>query len=87
MRHNPVLQRSIARLSPESIEQSRLAFDVSDRLAHILEKKGISKRELAISLGKSEKEVAKWLGGTQTFTLQTIASLQSFLGEPIVKVP
>ena len=87
MIHNSVLQRSIANLSPESVEHSRLAFDVSDRIATILKKKGITQRELANGLGKSEAEVSKWLGGTQNFTLKTIAMIQSFLGEPLVIVP
>lgn len=87
MIHNPVLQRSIARLSPESVEHSRLAFDVSDRLAAILQKKGMTQRDLAKGLGKSEAEVSKWLGGTQNFTLKTIATIQSFLGENLILIP
>lgn len=87
MKHNSVLQRSIARLSPESIELSRMAFDLSDKLADILQKKGMTQHDLAVSIGRSETEVAKWLGGTQTFNLKTIALLQSFLGEPLVKIP
>ena len=87
MIHNPVLQRSISNLSPESVEHSRLAFDVSDRLAAILQHKGMTQRDLANGLGKSEAEVSKWLGGTQNFTLRTIATIQSFLGENLITVP
>lgn len=87
MIHNPVLQRSIANLSAESVEHSKLAFDVSDRLAFILQKKGMTQRELAFGLGKSEAEVSKWLGGTQNFTLKTIAMIQAYLGENLIIVP
>jgi len=87
MIHNLVLQRSISRLSPESIEHSRLAFDVSDRIAAILKKKGMTQHDLANGLGKSDAEVSKWLGGTQNFTLKTIAMIQSFLGENLIVVP
>ena len=38
-------------------------------------------------LGKSESEVSKWLGGTQNFTLKTIAMISAFLGEAIIIVP
>lgn len=87
MIHNPILQRSISRLSPESVEHSRLAFDVSDHLSAILQQKGMTQRDLAKGLGKSEAEVSKWLGGTHNFTLKTIATIQSFLGEHLIIVP
>ncbi len=35
MKHNPVLQRQIAELSPESVALSQLSFDVADRIAEI----------------------------------------------------
>ena len=87
MIHNQTLQRCIAHLSPESVEHSRLAFDVSDRIASILQDKGMTQRELAVGLGKSEAEVSRWLGGTQNFTLKTIAMIQDFLGEKLIVVP
>lgn len=87
MKHNPILQRSISNLSKESIEHSRLAFDVSDRIAYILRQKGMTQKDLANGLGKSEAEVSKWLGGTQNFTLKTIAHIQAFLGERLIIVP
>lgn len=85
--HNLVLQRSIANLSAESVEHSRLAFDVSDRIASILRKKGLSTHDLAVGLNTTESEVSKWLGGTQNFTLGTIARIQAFLGEKLLIVP
>ncbi|MCC8112887.1 MAG: helix-turn-helix transcriptional regulator [Bacteroidales bacterium] len=87
MIHNPVLQRSIERLSPESKAISRLAYDVSDRIAAILKEKGMTQRDLAKGMGRTEAEVSKWLGGTQNFTIKTIALIQNFLGEPLIIVP
>ncbi len=86
MKHNRVLQRQIAELSPESVALSQLSFDVADRIAEILKKKGMSQRDLAVGMGKTEAEVSKWLGGTQNFTLRTLAAISVYLQEPILSV-
>lgn len=86
MKHNPVLQRQIAGLSPESVALSKLSFDVADRIAEILKQKKMSQRDLAVGMNKTEAEVSKWLGGTQNFTLKTLVAISVYLQEPILSV-
>ncbi|MCM1531386.1 MAG: helix-turn-helix transcriptional regulator [Bacteroides sp.] len=86
MKHNPVWQQQIAKLSPESIALSQLSFDVADRIAEILKEKGMSQKDLATGMGKTEAEVSKWLGGTQNFTLKTIATISTYLQQPILTI-
>lgn len=86
MKHNRVLQRQIAELSPESVALSQLSFDVADRIVEILKQKGMSQRDLAVGMKKTEAEVSKWLGGTQNFTLRTLAAISVYLQEPILSV-
>lgn len=72
---------------PDYIKQeTNLEFGVSDRLAELMEERGITKRSLAQALGKRPSEVTKWLSGQHNFTLRTIAMLSSFFGEPLMKV-
>lgn len=70
----------------EKREAARLSFAVSDRLALLMESKGLSKKQLADSLGKRPNEVTRWLSGEHNFTLSTIAMLSTYFGEPIIDV-
>ncbi|MCQ2350649.1 MAG: helix-turn-helix transcriptional regulator [Paludibacteraceae bacterium] len=63
-----------------------LSFAVADRIAMILETKGMSQRELARRMNKRPSEISKWLRGTHNFTLSTIADVSNVLGEPIIEV-
>ena len=63
-----------------------LSFAIADRIYDILQKQGKSQRFLAHALGKSESEISKWLRGTHNFTTQTLARIESVLGEPIIEV-
>lgn len=63
-----------------------LSFAVADRIAMILETKGMSQRELARKMNKRPSEISKWLRGTHNFTLSTIAEISNVLGEPIIEV-
>lgn len=63
-----------------------LSFAVADRIAMVLETKGMSQRELARRMNKRPSEISKWLRGTHNFTLSTIAEVSNVLGEPIIEV-
>jgi len=49
--------------------------------------KGMSQRDLARALGKSELEISKWLTGLHNLELKTIARIEEVLGEEILSVP
>lgn len=70
----------------EKREAGRLSFAVSDRLAFLMESKGLSKKQLADNLGKRPNEITRWLSGEHNFTLSTIAMLSTYFGEPIIDV-
>lgn len=71
----------------EKREAARLSFAVSDRLASLMESKGMSKKQLADNLGKRPNEITRWLSGEHNFTLSTIAKLSTYFGEPIIHIP
>ncbi|RMA56655.1 helix-turn-helix domain-containing protein [Ulvibacter antarcticus] len=60
------------------------AFEISERINAILIYKGISQKELASMLGKSESQVSKWTSGVHNFTIKTITKLESVLEETII---
>ncbi|MDE5813174.1 MAG: helix-turn-helix transcriptional regulator [Muribaculaceae bacterium] len=80
------LRNLFEEIPKEKRETARLTFAVSDRLAYLMEIKGMSKKQLADNLGKRPNEVTRWLSGEHNFTLSTIAMLSSYFGEPIIEV-
>lgn len=72
---------------PEIIEEVKLSADVVSRLDHILKEKGITQRELAKRMGRSEAVISRWTTGFPNLTLKTISELSAAVGEPLVIVP
>lgn len=63
------------------------SFDIVDQIHAILEKQGMSQRQLAERLGKRESEISKWMRGNHNFTLKSIAKIESVLGERLIVTP
>lgn len=63
-----------------------MSMDISDRIASILKRRGLSQKDFAKLMGKTEAEVSRWLGGTHNFTLSTLAKISTSLNERIVTV-
>lgn len=86
MKKNPTLQKIRKRISPEIKRMIDLSFAISERMDNLMKQKGLSQRQLAVALGKSDSEISKWMQGNHNFTIKTIARLESVLGEPIIKM-
>lgn len=72
---------------PDDIEkQVEWSMLVSDKIAGILERRNLTQKDFAKSIGRSEAEVSRWLGGTHNFTLSTLAKISSCLGEDVIRV-
>lgn len=63
------------------------SMEIADQIFFILQKKGISQRELAKLLGKKESEISKWLTGLHNFTIKSISKIEAVLGEQIILTP
>ena len=63
-----------------------MEYAISNRIMELLEERGLSKLELARSLGKRPSEITKWVSGQHNFTIRTLALLSAFFGEPLIQV-
>lgn len=63
-----------------------LSFDISNRIASLMEERNLSKKQFAEALGKRPSEITKWLSGQHNFTISTLAMLSAFFREPIVSI-
>jgi transcriptional regulator with XRE-family HTH domain len=74
-------------ISPEMKLQMEMSVAIANRIYEILEAKGMTQKELAKLLGKTETEVSRWLSGTHNLTLSTICKISAALDEEVVTVP
>ena len=84
--YSPILEEATATITPQERAAFDLNFDISERIYQIIQKKGMTKRDLARLTGKKESEVSRWFMLGHNFTCKTIAMIQLALGEKIVEV-
>ena len=66
--------------------QMELSVAIANRIYAILEAKGLSQKDFAQLMGKTETEVSRWLSGTHNLTMATICKISAALGEDVIKV-
>lgn len=86
MKTNKIMDEIRADISPEIKMQTELQVAIANRIYDILEKKGMSQKDFARLIGKTETEVSRWLSGTHNLTIATICKISVALNEPIIKV-
>ena len=85
MKTNKILNEIRGHISPDVKKQLEISVSLTNRVYDILEAKGMSQKDLAKLLGKTETEVSRWLSGTHNMTIATIAKISVALGEDIIK--
>ena len=86
MKRSSVLEERRKRVNPEIRQSVTLSFRIVDRIHDILQEKGLTQKDLAQRLGKSEAEISKWMRGTHNFTIDTLVSIEDALDATIVQV-
>lgn len=86
MKTNKLLDEIRQTMTPEMKRQMDLSVQIANRIYEIMEDKGLSQKDLAHLLGKTETEVSRWLSGTHNMTMATLAKISSALGTDIIRV-
>lgn len=87
MRTNKIMDEIRSTISPEMKMQVELSVAIANYIYDILEERGMSQKDFARLMGKSENEVSRWLSGTHNLTMATLCKIGAALGEPIICVP
>ena len=77
---------AIKSIPPEIQKQVDLSMGISDAIAQILSRRGLSQKDFARIMGKTETEVSRWLAGRHNFTLSTLSKISVALGEDIIEI-
>lgn len=67
-------------------KETAFSFAVSDKIHTLLTDRGMTQKELAKKMGKTDAEVSVWLSGQHNFTLRTLAKISVVLGEDLIQV-
>ena len=86
MKTNRIMDEIRSTISPETKMQIELSVAIANRIYDILEKEGLSQKDFARMMGKTETEVSRWLSGTHNLTLATICKISAALEADVVKV-
>lgn len=86
MRTNRIMDEIRSTIPSAMKLQMELSVAIANRIYEILEVKGMSQKDLARLLGKTETEVSRWLSGTHNLTLATICKISAALNEDVIKV-
>ena len=86
MKTNKIMDEIRSSISPEMKLQMELSVAIANRIYEILDAKGMSQKDFAHLMGKTETEVSRWLSGTHNLTMATICKISAALGEDVIKV-
>ena len=86
MKTNKIMDEIRSTISPEMKMQMELTVAIANRIYNILETKGMSQKEFARMMGKTETEVSRWLSGTHNLTIATICKISAALNEDVIRV-
>src|SRR5512147_1201000 len=67
--------------------QGELIMEVTETICELLEKEGVSRKELADRLGKTKGFVSQLLNGGRNLTLRTVADILYVLGYKVTLMP
>ncbi len=86
MKTNRIMNEIRSTITPEMKMQMELSVAIANRIYAILEARGMSQKDFAKLMGKTETEVSRWLSGTHNLTMATICKISTALGADVVKV-
>ena len=86
MKTTRIMDEIRSTISPEMKMQMEMSVAIANRIYEILEARGMTQKDLARKLGKSETEVSRWLSGTHNLTMATICKISAALDAEVVKV-
>lgn len=85
MKQTNAYTEAVKNIPLEIKKEAQFSFAVSDKIHSIITRKGMTQKELARKMHKTEAEVSVWLSGQHNFTLRTLAKISAFLGEDIIQ--
>ena len=81
-----LFRETIASIPQDVEKQVDWSFAIADKIAARLKELGLSQKDFALMVGKTQAEVSRWLSGTHNFTIRTLAKISTVLGQDFIRV-
>lgn len=69
----------LAEIDPISLACTRNKMLLAVKIADAMKAKGLTQKQMAAEMGKSESEISEWLSGDRNFTVDTLTEIGLFL--------
>ena len=83
---NELFRQCLSSIPKEQQAEFSLSFEIAEKLDAVLKQRKITQHELAKRLGKRDSEISKWLTGRHNFTTNTIAHIETAIGEKLIEI-
>ncbi|MBQ3844013.1 MAG: helix-turn-helix transcriptional regulator [Bacteroidales bacterium] len=86
MSTSSLFREELAKIPTDVRKQVDMSWAIADKIDALLKNRGMSHKEFARLMGKTEPEVSRWVGGTHNFTIRTLAKISVVLGEDLITI-
>lgn len=75
--------KSIDKVELEKISNKML---IAAKIGDVLKREGLSQKEFAAKIGKTETEISAWLSGDRNFTIDTLTEISYLLNISLIEI-
>ena len=86
MKTTNIYSEAVKHIPADVQKGTEFCFAVADRIHQFLIVKGMSHKDLAEMMGKTEANVAAWVSGQYDFSLRMLVEISVAHGEDLVKI-
>ena len=79
-----VLSHLLETLDKKQLEKTSNRMLVAAKIGNALHMKGLSQKEFAFMMGRTESEISEWLSGDRNFTIDTLTEISLALGISLI---
>lgn len=79
-----LFNQCVAEISEDVKKEMELSYAISYRIDCALRDRGLTQKQFAKMVGKTEAEVSRWLSGRHNFTIRTLAKISTALGVDVI---
>ena len=79
-----VLSHLLETLDKKQLEKTSNRMLVAAKIGNALHMKGLTQKEFASMMGRTESEISEWLSGDRNFTIDTLTEISLALGISLI---
>lgn len=74
-----IISRLLSNISEQNKREIHNKMMIAGKISDAIKDKGMTQKEFAIKMQKSESEISEWLSGDGNFTIETLSEIEDIL--------